>query len=160
MHSYNTYSKFLELPFDFKHLEYRKQPDVKFNNENNSLLGELYNDKLDCGKHDLSHLNVNGWKNFAWCFYKLAPGKWIPPHKDHFQNYSIYYRVKDSDKIRRTMIFLEDWKPGHVFGIEDKVVIGWNAHDSYTWDNDTEHWGGNFGESVRYNLQLTGTDDS
>lgn len=147
------------LPFDFKNLKYQRLPDPQFDIQNNSILGEMYNDKIDNGRHDLSHLNIRKWKYFAWCFYKLESGQWVPPHKDHFLNYKKFYKIKDLNKIKRTMIFLEDWKPGHVFGIDYQIITKWKANDSYTWNADIEHWGGNFGEQTRYTLQLTGTDD-
>tara|TARA_B100000900_G_scaffold388086_1_gene379838 strand:- start:1103 stop:1576 length:474 start_codon:yes stop_codon:yes gene_type:complete len=156
----DSYNNIIDLPFDFRQLEYQRLPDFNFDYKNKSLLGEMYNDKIDDGKHDLSHLNIKGWKNFAWCFYRLSPGRWVPPHKDHYVNYSKFYNVSDKNKIYRTLLFLEDWKPGHVFGLDKQVILGWNANDSYTWEADTEHWGGNFGKDLRYTLQLTGTDDS
>jgi len=156
----DSYNNLIKLPFDFRKLEYQRLADFNFDFKNTSLLGEMYNDKIDDGKNDLSHLNTRGWKNFAWCFYRLAPGKWVPPHKDHYVNYSKFYKVSDKNKIYRTLLFLEDWKPGHVFGLDKQVILGWKANDSYTWNAGTEHWGGNFGERMRYTLQLTGTDDS
>ena len=130
--------------------------DENFDYTKKSLLGEMYNDKLDKDKHDLSHLNVKGWQNFAWCFYKLTPGRWLPPHKDHFKNYCNYYKISNKNKIMRTIVFLEDWKPGHVFGVNDDVNLKWNAYDSITWNVEEVHWGGNFGSEPRYTLQLTG----
>lgn len=147
----------IDLPFNFKTLNYQRQPDLQFDIRNHNILGELYNDKIDNGKHNLSHLNIKKWKHFAWCFYKLVPGQWVPPHKDHFLNYSKFYNIQHKENIQRTLIFLEDWKSGHVFGIEDKIVINWKANDSYTWAPDIEHWGGNFGTEDRYTLQLTGS---
>lgn len=150
----------IKLPFDFKKLNYQRLPDIQFNTTNNDILGELYNDNFDNNKHDLSFLNIKKWKNFAWCFYKLSPGKWVPPHKDHFVNYCKFYKLKNKNNIKRTLIFLEKWKPGHVFSLNDQIITKWKANDSFTWNADTEHWGGNFGEEDRYTLQLTGTDDS
>lgn len=152
-------STIIDPTFNFKDLEYQRLPDFKFDYTKQSLLGEMYNDKIDNGKNDLSYLNINKWKNFAWCFYKLPAGRWVPPHKDHFANYSKFYNITNKDKIKRTLVFLEDWKPGHVFVLDDQIIINWKANDSFTWNTNTEHWGGNFGEQTRYTLQLTGTDD-
>ena len=157
----DSFNNIINIPFDFRKLEYQFLPDRYFKvSKSNSLCGDIYNDKIDDGKNDLSHLNIKGWKNFAWAFYRLSPGRWLPPHVDHFENYSRFYKVDDKSKIKRTLVFLEDWKPGHVFGFDKQVILRWKANDSYTWNSDTEHWGGNFGEDLRYTLQLTGTDDS
>jgi len=155
----DSYNNIIDLPFDFKTLDYQRLPDFNFDYKNNSLLGEMYNDKINEGKHDLSHLNIKSWKNFAWCFYKLSPGRWVPPHKDHFVNYAKFYNISNKDKIKRSLLFLEDWKPGHVFGLDNQIILNWKANDSYTWNSNTQHWGGNFGEVARYTLQLTGTDN-
>lgn len=153
-------NKVKNLPFDFKNLNYKKLPDPLFDPNNKFLLGEMFNDKVDENKHDLNYMNHKGWKNFAWCFYKLRPGCWVPPHKDHFHNYAKFYKVENKNKIKRAIVFLEDWKPGHVFGMNNKIIINWKAEETYEWAYDVEHWGGNFGTEDRYTLQLTGTDDS
>jgi len=147
----------LDFPFDFKTLDYKRVPDPQFDIADKNLLGEIYNDKMDGDKHDLNFLNKFGWKNFAWAFYKMPPGKYIPSHVDHFENYSKFYKVADRSKIKRTLVFLEDWKPGHVFVLKQQLILDWKAGDFYTWAHDEEHWGGNFGTEQRYTLQLTGT---
>tara|TARA_R110000803_G_scaffold135410_1_gene202416 strand:- start:64 stop:540 length:477 start_codon:yes stop_codon:yes gene_type:complete len=152
----DLYNNIINLPFDFKKLDYERCPDPQFDISKKTLLGEMYNDKLDNNKNDLSHLNVKKWKNFAWCFYKLNPGHWIPPHVDHFKHYSKFYKIKDKSKIVRTLIFLEDWAPGHVFCTENNLILHWKANDGLTWKPTDIHWGGNFGNTERYTLQLTG----
>jgi hypothetical protein len=152
MDSFNN----LKLPLDYKTVKYRRTPDPQFDITNPNLLGEMYNDKMDENKHDLGFLNKFGWKHFAWAFYKLLPGKWLPPHVDHFENYTKHYNIKDKTKIKRSIVFLEDWRPGHVFCLENRIILNWRAGDYYTWRHDASHWGGNFGDEARYTLQLTG----
>ena len=152
MDSFNN----ITFSFNFKELPYQRLPDVQFGSNDENVLGEMYNDALDDGANDLSFLNKYNWKNFAWCFYKLKPGYWIPPHIDHYENYSKHYGINDKSKIMRTLLFLEDWKPGHVFGCDKEIITGWKKFDSYTWKHDAEHWGGNFGTEDRYTIQLTG----
>ena len=146
----------IDLPFDFTKLKYQRVPDLQFDISKTSLLGEMYNDNMDKGKHDLRHLNVDELDNFAWCFYVLQPGAWVPPHKDHFSNYMKYYNVEDRSLIMRKLVFLEPWKSGHVFGIDNEISLGWKANQSITWSSETSHWGGNFGTEPRYTLQITG----
>ena len=152
MDSFNN----LELPFDFKTVDYKRLPDPQFDIEQKNLLGEMYNDKMDNDKHNLNFLNKFGWQNFAWALYKLPPGNWIPPHVDHFENYSKHYAIKDKSKIKRALVFLEDWQPGHLFVLEEKIVLNWKSGDYYIWTYNQQHWGGNFGAEIRYTLQLTG----
>ena len=151
-----SYKNIIKLPFDIKSLKYERLPDENFDYTKKSLLGEMYNDKLDKDKHDLSHLNVKGWQNFAWCFYKLTPGRWLPPHKDHFKNYCNYYKISNKNKIMRTIVFLEDWKPGHYFEVNNKPCVNWKAGQYILLDQTMWHRSGNVGVDKKYTAQVTG----
>ena len=150
-----------QLPMDFKTLSYKRTPDRLFDVSDKNLLGQMYNDKMDKGQHDLGHCNIWGWSNFAWTFYKMSPGTWLPPHVDHFANYIEYYGVADRTKIKRALVYLEDWKPGHVAATDNNIEMGWKANNFSVRNHDTIHWGGNFGTEDRYTLLLTGcTNDT
>ena len=84
-------------------------------------------------------------------FHIQYPGELINLHID-----KQYEMNDDPSQVARFFIFLEDWKPGHAFGIDDKIIIHWKKYDYYVWDSTVEHWGGNFGSEDRYTLQLTG----
>ena len=140
---------------DYRDLPYRTRVDDTAG-KNRELYGKMYNSKMDDGKLDIDFEKLLPWKNIGWNFYKFEPGKWLRPHCDHFKFYKDYNKLESNDNIMRCNIFLEDWQPGHVFGIEDKVIMGWKKNDYFIWDATAEHWAGNFGSNDRYTLQLTG----
>ena len=98
---------------------------------NRELYGKMYNAFMDEGKTSLDFTSLLPWKNIGWNFYKFEPGKWLRPHMDHFMFYRKYNNLKTNDNILRCNVFLEDWAPGHVFGIEEKVITGWKKYDYF-----------------------------
>jgi hypothetical protein len=58
--------------------------------------------------------------------------------------------------IRRAIVLLEDWKPGHYFEIMDIPVVNWTAGTVIQWEYDTPHMAANIGLEPRYTLQITG----
>jgi hypothetical protein len=60
--------------------------------------------------------------------------------------------------ISRAVIFLEDWKPGHIFEIEGNLLSNWKAGEYILWQYDTEHMAANLGIEPRYTAQLTFTN--
>ncbi len=144
-----------DINIDYKNLPYRTRVDDS-SGKNKDLYGKMYNASMDEDKNNFDFSHLFNWKNIGWNFYKFEPGKWLRPHQDHFYFYKKYYNLESDETIRRCNIFLEDWKPGHAFGIDDKIIIHWKKYDYYVWDSTVEHWGGNFGSEDRYTLQLTG----
>jgi hypothetical protein len=56
-------------------------------------------------------------------------------------------------------MFLEDWKPGHVFIWEDQYISNYKAGDLYKWyDPMMYHGVVNIGHETRYTLQITTHD--
>ena len=143
------------IDINFIDLPYRTRIDDTAG-KNKELYGKMYNALMDEGNTQLDFSHLLPWKNIGWNFYKFEPGKWLRPHKDHFIFYKKFNRLQTDEKIMRCNIFLQDWKPGHVFGVEDKVITHWKKNDYFMWDSTVEHWAGNFGTEDRYTLQLTG----
>lgn len=93
-------------------------------------------------------------KNVGYLFSKLESGHVVPPHKDHFKNFAKYHKVA-LHKIKRRLVFIEDWKSGHFFQVNDKVFTNWRSGDFVEWQQKDIHLGGNFGLNPRYVLQIT-----
>jgi uncharacterized protein YijF (DUF1287 family) len=77
-------------------------------------------------------------------------------HKDHYNKYSELYNIKDRNLIIRAIVFLEDWKSGHCFEIDNTPITQWRAGDWVSWLFDTPHMAANIGVEDRYTLQITG----
>ena len=94
--------------------------------------------------------------NIGTSFYKLMPGELLPYHVDHYHRYCNYHNVELS-RVRRIIIFLQDWQPGFLFEIEHVPVTQYSAGRCVIWENDAVHMAGNLGFVPRYTLQVTGT---
>lgn len=93
--------------------------------------------------------------NVSLMFMEAKPGYCVPPHRDHFNNYSRYHGVTKQDVCRR-LVFVEDWQSGHYFQVGDHVCVKWKSGDWIEWGHDDLHLGGNIGPVTRYTLQITG----
>ena len=89
--------------------------------------------------------------NFKWWFSKMLPGNFMPMHID-----AHVYHLPNS---RRFWIPLQDWKPGHIFMYEDRVITNYKAGDVWVYD-DTQalHGVANIGYEHRLVLQVTTYD--
>jgi len=86
-----------------------------------------------------------------WWIIKLYPGQMQPMHFDpHLLS------VKNP---QRYSMFLEDWKPGHIFVWGNKYISDYKAGDLYKWkDPMCYHGVVNIGHEIRYSLQITTVD--
>jgi hypothetical protein len=85
----------------------------------------------------------------------MGTGVILPNHKDTYAKYREIFGVRLKDCVR-VVVYLEDWKPGHIAEIEDKPITDWRAGDYLFWESDTPHMAANIGLDKRYTLQLTG----
>jgi len=136
----------------YKNFPYKKKPlnlkgidpnlGGKLYDMSNPLPGWVYNIGL--------HLNHPGY-----AFYRMDKGDKIPTHHDHYETYCKIYNQK-KENIRRMIVFLEDWVPGHVFEIGGTVVENYKAGDYISWTHDEPHSVKNESDIPRYTLQVTG----
>ena len=99
------------------------------------------------------------WNHFSWSIYKMTPGCTLPRHSDLYVRFRKLYNIEDPGKIRRAVVFLDDWKSGHYFDVDDTPVLQWRAGEGVVWENDTPHSAANVGVTNRYTLQITGAVD-
>jgi hypothetical protein len=98
-----------------------------------------------------------GWKNIGTSYYKMDTGTILPTHSDLYLRYVDLFNLKGQEqRIRRAIVFLEDWKPGHYFEGNDIAKVNWKAGDVVEWQNDAPHAAANLGLEPRYTLQITG----
>jgi len=88
-------------------------------------------------------------------FYRMEPGQILPYHSDTYSRYCEYNNVQPQD-VWRAIVFLEDWKPGHIFEIDGNPITEWRAGEYIIWNNDVPHLAANLGPDNRYTLQVTG----
>jgi hypothetical protein len=93
--------------------------------------------------------------NITYTFYKMQTLEIMPEHVDHYSTYMKLFGVEYKN-VRRVLIMLEDWKPGHYLEIDGVGIVNWIAGEWFMWDSDVPHAASNIGVEDRYTLQLTG----
>lgn len=98
-----------------------------------------------------------GWKDIGTSYYRMMPGTILPTHSDLYKKYVTLFNLQGKEHtIRRAVVFLEDWKPGHYAEYMDCPFVKWSAGTTIEWVYDTPHMAANMGVEPRYTLQITG----
>lgn len=98
-----------------------------------------------------------GWKDIGTSYYRMGTGTILPTHSDLYLRYVDVFKLQGQEhKIRRAIVFLEDWRPGHYFEGNSRPTVNWHAGDVIEWAYDAPHMAANLGLDPRYTLQITG----
>jgi hypothetical protein len=101
-----------------------------------------------------------GWKDVGTSYYKMTTGTLLPTHSDLYKKYIDIFKLQGREHtIRRAVLFLEDWQPGHYAEYMDQAYVNWKAGSVVEWTYDTSHMAANMGLTPRYTLQITGHID-
>lgn len=116
---------------------------------------------------DFDKAQVGARRDYGYDLVHIQrPGQMLHYHHD------IYYgimREKDAsiawepENFRRIVVFMEDWRPGHVWIAGNTTYSHWRKGECITWNwQDMPHGTANISMSPRYSLHLTGymTDKS
>lgn len=153
---------------EFKTLSYIQEP---FNDPQDvaTWIHQGYQSKI-CGdlcdmRHTLPSWNDKfidyfrnlGWEDVGCAYYRMGTGTVMPVHQDRYKKYIELFKLNGREyRIRRAIVFLENWKSGHYLEIDGKPITGWRAGDVVQWTFDTPHMAANLGLDDRYTLQITG----
>ena len=153
---------------EFKRLSYIQEP---FNDLTDVArwIDQGYHSKI-CGdlcdmRHELPTWNHRfieyyddlGWKNIGCAYYRMTTGTVMPVHQDLYKRYVEVFKLQGREtSIRRALVLLEDWKPGHYLEAQGIPYVNWRAGDTVEWVYDTPHMAANIGLEDRYTLQITG----
>jgi hypothetical protein len=98
-----------------------------------------------------------GWQDIGTSYYRMMPGSILPTHSDLYKRYVELFNLQGQEHtIRRAIVLLENWQPGHLLECCGDVITGWRAGTVIEWAYDTPHMAGNSGTTPRYTLQITG----
>lgn len=100
----------------------------------------------------------DNWTDVGIAFDRADPGYIIPMHRDHFKNYCIRFNHPRT-RVKRRLVFIEDWKDGHYFQLGDQVYHNWSQGDYVEWGSESRHMGANVGSQPRYTCQVTGVEN-
>jgi len=153
---------------EFKHLDYVKE---EFNDPDDvrRWLSQGYQRKI-CGcmadmrgrqpswnHRFIEFFSALGWKNIGTSYYRMTSGTVMPVHQDRYVKYIDLFKLSGKEQtIRRALVLLEDWKPGHYLEVDGHPFVDWQAGTTVEWQHDTPHMAANVGLMPRYTLQITG----
>jgi hypothetical protein len=101
-----------------------------------------------------------GWKDVGTSYYCMSTGTILPTHEDLYIKYKSVFGLEGREHtIRRAIVFLEDWQPGHYSEIMGRPLVDWKAGTVLEWSYNTPHMAANLGLTPRYTLQITGHVD-
>lgn len=167
-HEYKTYQLPVFWDDEFTKLDYINEP---FNDPSDIArwLSQGYQSKV-CGdlcdmRHRLpswnerfiSHYKSLGWQDIGCAYYRMTSGTVMPVHEDRYVKYIDLFDLKGREQqIRRALVLLEDWRPGHYLEVMGEPFVKWCAGTVVEWTYDTPHMAANIGLQPRYTLQITG----
>lgn len=165
---FSTYQLEVFWDDEFKRLDYIQEP---FNDQVDvqRWLAQGYQSKI-CGdlcdmRHRLpswnhrfiEHYENLGWRDIGCSYYRMTSGTVMPVHEDRYVKYiSLFDLAGREHDIRRALILLEDWRPGHYLEVMGEPFVKWSAGTVAEWTYDTPHMAANVGLEPRYTLQITG----
>lgn len=148
----------------FKQLEYKYLPHKDENMvlewkaqgyANMHLNGAIH--PLNDNEYATPFLDYFGWKDAGAALYQMNTGDLLPVHRDHYLTYQRVFNITDTSVIWRAIVFMDDWRSGHYFDINNTPVVNWRRGDYIAWNFDVPHMAFNMGLEPRYTLQITGT---
>jgi len=105
----------------------------------------------------LQHFSDQGWQDIGTSYYRMSSGTVMPVHEDRYVKYISLFNLQGKEhSIRRAIVMLEDWQPGHYLEVDGNPFVRWSAGTVVEWNYDTPHMAANIGLTDRYTLQITG----
>ena len=101
--------------------------------------------------------SAQGWQDIGTSYYCMNTGTVLPTHSDLYLKYIDLFNLQGQESsIRRAVVFLNDWEPGHYAEYCNEPFVNWSAGSTVEWSYDTSHMAANLGITPRYTLQITG----
>jgi len=148
---------------DYKNEEFNNQQDLTRWVYNGYRHGKFTGDMCDMRSPQptwndqiIKHFEDLGWQDVCTSYYKMTTGTILPIHSDTYKGYKKLFNISDASKIKRALVFLEDWSSGHYLEVDGKTILEWQRGDYVVWDYNTPHMAANIGTAPRYTLQITG----
>ena len=149
-----------------------------FNKESQDFMEGYHNDldKAGFSKHNTggrqtrvlppifhTMARMSGLDNPQIMFLEQPSGRFIPWHRDSYNNYRRNFAmVSDDTEVIRYLIQLNDWNWGHHVLVGNSAIHQWKLGDIHCWEEGIYHSTANSGYLPRYCMTITGivTDTS
>lgn len=122
---------------------------------NLTLNGGLYSLPRPMPHYSDNFIDLFPWQDIGIAFYRMNTCDALPLHTDSYKSYRQMFGVA-AEQMYRAIVFLEDWKSGHYFEIDNTPIMPYKAGDWVSWNNKVPHYAGNFGIEPRFTMQITG----
>lgn len=131
---------------------YQQVPETElYYTKHNSSIWQMFGES-PAWVHDLAEAVPRDFQHHEVSVIKIPPGQTIPLHQD---KHYLLQKNHGAGETWRYLIFLEDWKSGHYFEIENQPIVGWRAGDWIKFHRSQWHLGGNMGIHPFYSAQIT-----
>ena len=105
----------------------------------------------------ISVFSALGWQDVSTSYYRMNTGTILPTHRDRYVRYVELHGLQGRElSIRRAVVYLENWRPGHYAEFDGEPYVSWRAGDAVIWQYDLPHMAANLGLDPRYTVQVTG----
>jgi hypothetical protein len=149
----------------FKEFQYTKQPVTQEEIDEwlangydhvKSFTGSMYDSRNPMPEwvNNFGAIFGHEYINLTYTFYRMSTLEIMPTHVDHYRTYRKIFSAEYKN-VRRILVMLEDWKPGHYLEINGTGIVNWVAGDYFMWEGDCPHAASNIGIDDRYTLQIT-----
>ena len=170
MATQEIFKYFLEVFWDdeYRHLNYITEPFNDIDAQNiwvaagypNKFTGDMCDMRSSQPSWNQKFVDIYtelGWKDVGTSYYRMNTGTVLPTHGDLYTKYIQLYNLQGQEhRIRRAIVFLEDWASGHYFEGMGVPLTEWVAGTVMEWSYNTPHLAANIGLTPRYTLQITG----
>ena len=132
---------------------YRQTPETeKYYTDANSSIWQMFDEESPQWVYELAKRVPQDFDHYVVSVINIPPGQTVPYHRD--KHYMLQEKYGKGDTWRY-LIFLEDWKPGHYFEVENTPFVEWKAGDWVKFHQHEWHLGGNMGFESFYSAQIT-----
>lgn len=131
---------------------YRQTAELeKYYHSGNSSIWQML-EESPSWVHNLAKQLPQDFEHYVVSVIKGDPGQFIPNHIDL---HTVLRQIHNDSDTWRYLIFLEDWKNGHYFELNNEPVIKWRAGDWIKFHRSVWHLGANAGWEPFYSAQIT-----
>jgi hypothetical protein len=102
--------------------------------------------------------NILGLINCEFRFLKFKKDSKVCSNKNVFENFSEKTKLNKS-RIWQACLFLDEWKSGHYFEIQNKPLTCYKKGDYAVWTYDENFLQANLGSDNMYILEILGIRD-
>ena len=168
MHTVKKYQLYKFWDDEYKNLNYINEPfnDVTlsakwtalgYSNKFTGDMCDMRSTQPTWNQRFVDIFTAQGWRDIGTSYYRMNTGTVLPTHGDLYLKYIDLFNLQGQElSIRRAVVFLNDWEPGHYAEYCNEPFVNWLAGSTVEWSYDAPHMAANLGLTPRYTLQVTG----